>query len=297
MATLRMRTTLPSGTVRLTAPRRVARLLRRIPPGILLALTFLVAITTVAFVPRVVARHDPLEVEPEVILLPPTLAHPFGTDQLGRDILSRVAHGARISLGFATLATVISITMSTGIGIVVAFRGGRLDNLVMRLVDILMAFPGILLALIMISLLGPGLVTTMIAVGFGQTPAFVRIVRATTLVVTHQAYVEAARAVGAPELRILRRHILPNVAHTVLVLATLGFSGAILIGSSLSFLGLGAQPPAPEWGSMLGSARSYIGSHWWVATLPGSVLAATLLSINVLGDRLRDILDPRLMFD
>ena len=263
-------------------------------PWGLVPVGFLALVVAMAFVPRLLARHDPIEVTPENILMPPTLAHPFGTDQFGRDILSRVAHGARYSLGFALLAVAISVSVSTVLGTLSGYYGGRIDSVLMRIIDILMAFPGILLALIVVALLGPGLATAMIAVGFGQAPAFTRIVRSATLVVRSQQYIEAARAMGAPDRWMLRSHVVPNVRYTVLVLLTLGFGASILIGASLSFLGLGAQPPTPEWGSMLGDARGYVRTHWWVATLPGLALAATLLCINLVGDQLRDLFDPRL---
>lgn len=258
---------------------------------------FLAAVSCVAFFPQILARHDPVEVVPEQILQPPTSLYPFGTDQFGRDILARVAYGARTTLGFAMIATTISVGLSATFGSLAAFYGGRVDGIMMRLVDVLMAFPGILLALIVVALLGPGLAQAMLAVGFGQAPAFTRIVRGAGLVVRSQQYIEAAHAMGAPDAWIVRRHLLPNIRHTILVLMTLGFGAAILIGSSLSFLGLGAQPPTPEWGSMLGDARGYVRTHWWVPTLPGVVLAATLLCINTVGDQIRDVFDPRLKLE
>jgi ABC-type dipeptide/oligopeptide/nickel transport system permease subunit len=258
---------------------------------------FLFVVVLVAIFPQLLARHDPIEVVPENILVAPSAQFPFGTDPFGRDILSRVAFGARTSLGFALIAVGISLGLSTIVGTLTAYYGGRIDSVIMRFVDVLMAFPGILLALIVIALLGPGLATAMIAVGFGQVPAFTRIVRSAAFVVKSQQYIEATHGLGAPDLWVMRRHVLPNIRHTLLVLATIGFGAAILIGSSLSFLGLGAQPPTPEWGSMLGDGRGYVRSHWWVATLPGLVLAATLVSINALGDQIRDILDPRLKID
>jgi ABC-type dipeptide/oligopeptide/nickel transport system permease subunit len=275
--------------------RSMLRRLRRLTgPGGMVAFGFLLVVVFVALFPRILARHDPVEVMPDRILTPPGAEFSFGTDQYGRDILSRVAYGARISLGFALIATGISVGLSTVAGTMTAFCGGRLDSVMMRGVDILMAFPGILLALIVIALLGPGLATAMVAVGFGQAPAFTRIVRGATLVVKNQQYIEAAHAMGAPDVWIVRVHILPNVRYTMLVLMTLGFGASILIGASLSFLGLGAQPPTPEWGSMLGDARGYVRTHWWVATLPGMVLATTLLCINLVGDQIRDLFDPRL---
>ncbi len=235
--------------------------------------------------------------DPVAVLGAPSTAHPFGTDEFGRDILTRVVFGARTSLGYALLATAISVGLGTSVGVTAGFYGGRFDNALMRGVDILLAFPGILLALIVVTLLGPGLTNAMIAVRIGQAPAFSRVVRGATLGVKNSQYVEAARGVGASAARVIWRHILPNVRHVVFVLGSLGYGAAILIGASLSFLGLGAQPPAPEWGSMLETARGYLQSSWWIGVLPGAVLGATLLSINVVGDLLRDVLDPSLRLE
>jgi ABC-type dipeptide/oligopeptide/nickel transport system permease subunit len=258
------------------------------------AAVFILLVAAAAVYPHLISPYNPTTIQGNSTLLPPGSGHPFGTDEYGRDVLSRVAFGARTSLRFALLATTISITASTAVGVFAAYYSGRFDAVVMRLVDVLMAFPGILLALIVVALLGPGLGQATIAVGFGQAPTFVRIVRSSALAVQHRLYVEAARALGVPGYRILWRHLFPNIRHTVLVLTTLGFAEAILIGASLSFLGLGAQPPTPEWGAMLGEARGYLASAWWTAALPGGVLAATLLSLNIVGDQLRDLLDPRL---
>lgn len=256
------------------------------------AFAFLAVIVAVAVFPGLVARDDPLRMDTDAVLAAPSLAHVFGTDQFGRDILTRVAFGARTSLSYAMLATGISVAIGTSVGVSTAFYAGAFDATVMRLVDILMAFPGILLALIVVTLLGPGLTNAMIAVGIGQVPVFTRVVRGAALGVTHNLYVEAAHSAGAGGFWVMRRHLLPNIRHVVLVLATLGYGTAILIGASLSFLGLGAQPPTPEWGSMLETARGYLQSNWWVGVLPGVVLGATLLSINIVGDQLRDLLDP-----
>ena len=257
----------------------------------------LAAVVLVAVVPRAAARYDPTEIDPDAVLAAPSARHPFGTDEFGRDILSRVAFGARTSLGYAVLATAISVTLGTLVGVTTGFYGGRFDAVAMRLVDVLMAFPGILLALIVITLLGPGLTNAMVAVGLGQAPGFSRVVRSATLDVKSVQYVEAARALGATASGVIWRHIVPNTRHVIFVLATLGYGTAILIGASLSFLGLGAQPPAAEWGSMLETARGYLQTHWWVGVLPGVVLGATLLCINVVADQLRDILDPSLRVD
>lgn len=261
------------------------------------AFVFLGLIAAVAIAPGFVARYDPIQMSPEVVLAPPSPAHPFGTDEFGRDIASRVVYGARTSLGYAVLATAISTAAGTVIGVTAAYYAGAYDNVVMRAVDVLMAFPGILLALIVVTLLGPGLTHAMVAVGIGQTPGVGRVVRSATLGAKSNLYIEASRAVGGSGAWIMWRHLLPNIRHVVLVLATLGYGAAILVGASLSFLGLGAQPPTPEWGSMLETARGYLQSDWWVGVLPGVVLGATLLCVNVVGDQLRDILDPSLRLD
>ena len=258
---------------------------------------FLALIVVLAVAPALVTRFDPVAMNPEAVLAPPSAAHPFGTDEFGRDIASRVVYGARTSLSYAVLAMAISVAVGTLIGVTTAYYAGAYDSLVMRAVDVLMAFPGILLALIVVTLLGPGLTHAMIAVGIGQTPGVGRVVRSATLGAKSSLYIEASRAIGGSGGWIMWRHLLPNIRHVVLVLATLGYGAAILVGASLSFLGLGAQPPAPEWGSMLETARGYLQSNWWVGVLPGVVLGATLLSVNIVGDQLRDILDPSLRLD
>lgn len=273
---------------------RVRWLRRRFSVVGLLAAVFLAGVGVTAIVPQKISPYDPTLVQPDLVLEPPSVAHVFGTDQYGRDVLSRIVFGARTSLRFALIATSISLSLSTAFGTLAAFYRGRLDSVIMRLVDVLMAFPGILLALIVVALLGPGLTQATFAAGFGQAPSFIRVVRGSAFAAGNNLYVEAAQAAGASGRRIIWRHILPNIRHTVLVLGTLGFGEAILIGASLSFLGLGAQPPTPEWGGMLGEARGYLASNWWTAVLPGSVLGATLLCLNILGDQLRDMLDPRL---
>ncbi len=261
------------------------------------AFVFLGLIVAIAVAPGLAARYDPIEMSPDAVLALPSAAHPFGTDEFGRDIASRVVYGARTSLGYAVLATAISTVAGTVIGVTTAYYSGAFDTLVMRAVDVLMAFPGILLALIVVTLLGPGLTHAMVAVGIGQTPGVGRVVRSATLGAKGNLYIEASRAAGGSGAWIMRRHLLPNIRHIILVLATLGYGTAILAGASLSFLGLGAQPPTPEWGSMLETARGYLQSNWWVGVLPGVVLGVTLLCVNVVGDQLRDILDPSLRLD
>ncbi len=277
--------------------RWIRRAYRRASPASIGAAGFLVVVVLVAIAPSALTRSDPNQMDPVAVLGAPSIAHPFGTDEFGRDILTRVVFGARTSLSYALLATAIGSILGTSIGVTAGFYGGRVDNVVMRGVDILLAFPGILLALIVVTLLGPGLTNAMIAVGIGQAPAFSRVVRGATLGVKTSQYVEAAQGLGATGARVIWRHVVPNVRHVVFVLGSLGYGTAILIGASLSFLGLGAQPPTPEWGSMLETARGYLQTDWWIGIWPGAVLGATLLSINIVGDLLRDILDPSLRLE
>lgn len=254
----------------------------------------LVVFAAALLAPRVLAPYDPAAMSPGHILQPPGPMHWFGTDQYGRDLLSRLVYGTRLSMSLGVVSVVLSVGIGLPIGAAVGFFRGRLDAVVMRLVDIVMSFPGILLALLVIAILGPGLTHAMIAVGIGQAPVFIRIVRASTLVVREYSYIEAARALGAGPLRTVRRHVLPNVIQPVIVIATLGFASAIIIGSSLGFLGLGAQPPAAEWGTMVSEGRSYLRTDWWIAAFPGLTIGLAVLTLNILGDALRDLLDPRL---
>ena len=224
---------------------------------------------------------------------PPNLSHPFGTDNLGRDILSRVLHGARLSLVVGFIAVGIAATVGTALGVAAGFGSKRLDAVIMRGVDIMLAFPDILLALVIIAILGPGLPNVMIALGVAGIPVYARVVRGATLEVREREYVEAARALGTSGVRVIWRHILPNVVQPVIVIGTLGVATAILAAAGLSFIGLGAPPDVPEWGAMLSSARNYMRRAWWMATFPGLAITLTVLAINLLGDALRDYLDPK----
>lgn len=254
----------------------------------------LVALLAALVAPGALARYDPTQISPGAIFQPPGGAHWLGTDQYGRDLLSRLIYGTRLSMTLGIVSVAIAVGIGLPVGAVVGFFRGRVDALVMRVVDVVMSFPGILLALLVIAILGPGLVNAMIAVGIGQAPVFVRVVRAATFVVREQAYIEATRALGAGNLRALARHVVPNIIQPVIVVATLGFASAIIVGSSLGFLGLGAQPPAAEWGTMVSEGRNYLRTDWWIAAFPGLTIAVAVLSFNILGDALRDLLDPRL---
>ena len=227
-------------------------------------------------------------------LTPPNSQYLLGTDNFGRDILSRIIYGSRISLQVGFIAVGISAIIGGALGSIAGYYGGRLDNFIMRAMDILLAIPSILLAISIVAALGPGLQNVMIAVGIGSIPSYARIVRASVLSIRDQEFVEAARAVGANDFRIITKHILPNAMAPIIVQATLGVAGAILSAAGLSFIGLGIQPPTPEWGAMLSSGREYLRDNWYVATFPGLAIMITIFALNLLGDGLRDALDPRL---
>src|SRR5438034_215987 len=229
-----------------------------------------------------------------VVLRPPSRSFPLGTDELGRDVLSRVIHGARISLRIGIVTIGIALVLGTVIGVLAGFYGGVIDGVLMAVMEVLLAFPQILLAMAILAMLGPSLTNAMIAVGLSAVPVYARTARGTTLSVRAMDYVEAARAIGVGDGRILARHVLPNMISPVVVLATAGVGIAILIAAGLSYLGLGAQPPTPEWGAMLSQARAYLRNAWWMATFPGLAITLVVISLNLCGDWLRDLLDPRL---
>ncbi len=257
--------------------------------GIILVLVVACAVLAPALAPS-----DPNQPDFSARFRPPSRAHPFGTDDLGRDLLSRVISGSRLTLQVGVISVTVAILIGVSMGLVAGYYGGLVDGALMRVVDVLLAFPGILLALVVVATLGPGLRNVMIAVGIFSIPTYARVVRGSTLSVREQEYVEAMRALGASDFRITVRHIFPNVLAPVIVLATLGVGTAILSAAGLSFVGLGAQPPSPEWGAMLSQARTYLREEWWMATFPGLAILITVLAINLAGDGLRDALDPRL---
>lgn len=246
-----------------------------------------------AFAAPLIAPADPMRQALYNRLSPPTLAHPFGTDDFGRDILSRVIYGARISLRVGVVAVLIALVLGTGIGLVAGYWRGWIDQVLMRVMDLLLAFPSILLAIGIVAILGPGLENAMLAVGIVAVPQYARLVRASVLTVRETDYVLAARALGASDVRILTIAILPNCLAPLIVQATLGLATAILDAAGLSFLGLGAQPPTPEWGAMLSQGRELIVRAPWVLTFPGGAIFLTVLAFNLVGDGLRDALDPK----
>jgi peptide/nickel transport system permease protein len=240
------------------------------------------------------SRYDPVAIDMSARLQAPSLEHFFGTDDFGRDVLSRVLSGAAISLKVGLIAVGISLIVGTTAGAISGYYGGLLDEVTMRIMDILFAFPAILLAIAILAALGPGVGNAMIAIGIVYTPIFARITRGSVLTVREEVYIDAARASGCRDRRIIARHILPNVAAPVIVETTLSLAFAILAEAALSFLGLGTQPPDPSWGRMLSESRAYILDGPWLGIFPGLAIMFTVMGFNFLGDGLRDALDPRL---
>lgn len=239
------------------------------------------------------SNYDPLEMDYQQPLSPPGQDHFFGTDNLGRDIYSRVLWGGRESLRVGVLAMVIALTGGVVIGSVTTYVGGWLDSVTQRIVEMFMAFPGILMLLVVVAIMGPSLLSILFAIGVSGIPGYVRFVRGSVLSTKGQEYIVASRVVGARESRILFRHILPNMIAPILVYATLRLGGAIMMTSGLSYLGLGAPPPSPEWGAMLNVGRNFIRDAWWMSVFPGLGIFLSVLSVNLIGDGLRDALDPK----
>lgn len=241
------------------------------------------------------APYDPLQTSLGMRLKPPgTPGHPLGTDELGRDVLSRLLYGARPSIGVGFAAVGVAMLIGVPIGLLAGYFGGLFDTIVSRIVDVLLAFPYVLLAIAVVAALGPGLFNAMLAVGIAGVPYYVRIVRASALALRDQEFIQASRALGAGHGRILFRHVLPNALSPLIVAATLDVGWMITAAAGLSFLGLGAQPPQPEWGVMLSDGRQYVGVAPHLALVPGFAIFSVVLALNLVGDGLRDALDPRL---
>ncbi|MEO5844972.1 MAG: ABC transporter permease, partial [Caldimonas sp.] len=257
--------------------------------GLVVAALFIAA----ALLAPWLAPFDPIETSWSAIRKAPSAAHWFGTDDIGRDVLSRVIWGTRASLLAGVVAVSIAVALGVPIGMTAGFAGGFVDALISRLTDAFLACPFLILAIALAAFLGPNLTNAMIAIGISATPIFVRLTRAQVINVKVEEYIEAARALGAPPLRIVWRHVLPNILAPVIVQATLAVAAAIIAEASLSFLGLGQQPPAPSWGSMLNTAKNYVDNAPWMAIWPGLAIFLLVLSFNLLGDGLRDALDPR----
>lgn len=257
-------------------------------------LAILLLMSLLAVLAPAIAPYDPNAVDILHQLEAPSKAHILGTDLYGRDIFSRILYGGRITLVVGLISVGIAASAGIVLGLISGFYGGAMDSIIMRLVDVLLAFPRILLALSIVGMLGPGLLNVMVAVGIAGITGYARLVRGSVLSAKENVYVEAARVVGCPDRIILRRHLLPNIIGPVIVLATLDVAAAILSASSLSFLGLGVQPPTAEWGAMLNEGRQYLRTAPWITLFPGLAIMISVLSINMLGDGLRDALDPRM---
>ncbi|SEB17425.1 nickel transporter permease [Paraburkholderia sartisoli] len=254
----------------------------------------LAALIVVAAIGPLIAPHDPLQQVLSDRLMPPgSASHWFGTDQLGRDILSRLIHGSRLTLSIAILVVVIVVPVGLLIGTTAGFFGGWVDTVLMRITDVALAFPKIVLALAFAAALGPGVINAVIAISITAWPAYARLSRAETLRLVEADFIHVARLQGASRSRILLRYIVPLCSSSVIVRATLDMAGIILTVAGLGFLGLGAQPPAPEWGFMVASGRNVLLDAWWVATIPGFAILLVSLAFNLLGDGLRDVFDPR----
>ena len=295
-----MRISIPESATRRTRSPAAIRpgrdALRRLSrnTGATIGALLLLALVALALLAPVLAHRDPIKINPPDGLKPPGKEFWFGTDQFGRDVYSRVIWGARLSLRVGVVAVLISVGGGVPLGLAAGYYGGWLDMAIMRLIDLMLAFPGILLALVIVTILGPGLSNVMLAVGIYGIPSYARVVRGSVLVVRGQPFVEAAQAVGCPAARVVARHLLPNVVAPIIVLSSLNVAGAILTSAALSFLGLGAQPPTPEWGALLNAGRDWVRDAWWLTTFPGLAIMLTVLAINMLGDGLRDVLDPQL---
>jgi peptide/nickel transport system permease protein len=259
----------------------------------MIGLAIVVVLVICAIFAPQISTYDPTMMGAGGSLEPPSLAHPFGTDKFGRDLFSRVIAGSRLTLFIGCLAVAISCIIGSLLGLISGYAGGKIDNVIMRAVDVMFSFPDILIALSVVALLGPSLRNAVIAVGISAIPWYARVVRGTVMVEHQKQYFEAAESLGASHTRLVGQHILPNALPPILVLATLGFSTAILSAAALSFLGLGAQPPEPEWGLELALGRDLMRQAWWIMTFPGLAIAITVLGFNLLGDGLREALDPR----
>jgi peptide/nickel transport system permease protein len=257
-------------------------------------LVIIVVLILTALLADVIAPYTYEQQNLQETFLSPSFKHLFGTDEFGRDIFSRVVYGSRISLQVGFIAVGISLVAGGILGALAGYYGGKVDQFIMRAMDILLSIPGILLAISIVAALGPGLVNLMIAVGISSIPQYARIVQASVLSVREQEFVEAARAVGSSDFRIIFKHIIPNVLAPLIVQSTLGIATAILTAAGLSFIGLGIQPPTPEWGAMLSGGRGYIRNYWFMTMFPGLAIMITIFGLNLLGDGLRDALDPRM---
>jgi peptide/nickel transport system permease protein len=272
---------------------QVLRRLRQSPSAIVGSIVITTMVVLAVFAQQI-SPFDPLEMRSGPPFTAPGVPHLMGTDQFGRDLFSRVLYGAQLSLRIGIISVVIGLFTGTFLGLVSGYYGGWWDRIIMRFIDAMLAFPGIMLALAIVATLGSSLTNVMIAVGVAYIPTYTRLVRSTVLANKEEIYVLAAQSVGARTPRILLRHILPNILAPIIVLSTVSIGTAIISAASLGYLGLGAQPPTPEWGLILNQGRSHMRQAWWISTFPGLMIMVTVFAINMLGDGLRDALDPRM---
>jgi peptide/nickel transport system permease protein len=267
---------------------------RGLRPGIVLAWLVVAFLLVAVCFPSLIAREAPLAVDPSKTLLGPSFSHLFGTDQSGRDVFSRVVYGARESLSIGVAATATGLAIAIVLGFAAALAGRWADTVISRFLEVLFAFPSLLLALLFVAMFGAGVGSLIVAVGIGSAPGYARMIRGQVIAVKHAPYVEAARVLGHPPLQIMARSIFPNAMRPLLVLGTLGIGQSIVWASALSFLGLGAAPPAPEWGAMLAAGRDFISTAWWLEFFPGAVIVATALAATALGRHLQRRMEGRL---
>ncbi len=257
------------------------------------ALVALVLLILAAVLAHVITPYDPIKRDVKNRLQPPTAEHYLGTDALGRDVYTRIMYGGRVSMWIGFASVFLSLVIGVPLGLISGYSGGIIDTIIMRIMDLILAFPGIIFAIWLVSMLGPGQNQVILAIAFWNLPEYSRVVRASVMAIKEIDFVQAARALGSNYWQIIFGHMLPNVLAPIIIISSLSISGAILSGATLSFLGLGAQPPTPEWGAMLNDGRPYIRTAWWLAIFPGVMLTLVVLASNLAGDGLRDALDPR----
>ncbi len=284
----------PSGQVALrqNVRRSAWRWPAIVSPQLIIGSALLALLIIAAIFAPILAISPPDEIEPVQRLLPPSPEHPFGTDQLGRDLFSRVIYGSRLALQMSVLSVALSAIPGIVLGLIAGYYRNWINIALTMVMDAWLSFPGLLLAIVLVARMGPSLGTTVIALGIVGVPAFYRLVRNSTMSARHALYIEAAYSMGFSEARILFRHVLPNLASPIIVLTTLRLGAMLLAGGGLSFIGLGAQPPDPEWGALLAAGRDSMGRAWWLATFPGLAIALSVLGFNLMGDGLRDALAP-----
>lgn len=272
--------------------QRIAHFVRHQPIGVVGIVIILIVVLTAIFAHQI-APYEPTS-QKFRRLQPPSATNFLGTDELGRDVFSRIVFGSRISLQVGIIAVTLALSLGVTLGVISGYIGGRFDNVSMRLVDLMFAFPGLVLAIVIAGLLGPSITNAMIAIGIIYAPTYARVARSSVLTVNNELYLEAARLTGGGHFHIIRKHIFPNILAPLVILTTLSMSTAILTEAALSFLGLGTQPPDPSWGKMLSEGRRFMEIAWWTTVFPGIAIVIAVLGFNLLGDGLRDALDPRL---